>query len=418
MLTEELAVRRILLALVLCVPLLGIASARVASAQHVCDREYLTGDLFGIRSGLAENNVVADLQLTQFYQGVAGGGRNQTDRYGGKLDYFFTIMQGFVVLHAETRFGEGVILDGVGLAPSNVNMLYPALENTTAITGLQFNLPLTPDQEWIASVGKFNVLDLFNALYPQTGRGVDGFMNGSSFLGMTTVRTIPLSFLGASAMKMHEGKIQGSLLVYDSHNVPTTSGFENLFDNGANICGMWRFFTEFRGLPGSHLFLGTWASGDFTSLDRTGWSFHPGVGLIAPQATGSWSLAYILEQQLWADPCCADRSIGLLSQWGLADPETCPYAWCCNVAVQAQGLIASRQQDTTGVAYFYNGLSDDMKGLFPPLLRPNDVQGVELYYNVAITPWFHLTADMQFIDPAVPGNDTAIVLGLRGKIDI
>lgn len=374
--------------------------------------------MFGIRSGLAERSVVADLQLTQFYQGVADGGANQTGKYGGKLDYFFTIMEGFVVLHAETRFGEDVTLDAAGLAPSNVNMLYPGLENTTAITGLQFNLPLTSDLEWIASFGKFNTLDMFQMLYPQSGRGVDGFMNTSIFLPLTTARTTPLSFLGASVMKMHEGKVQGSLLVYDSHNVPTTSGFENLFDNGANIAGMWRFFTEFGGLPGSHLFLGSWASGTFTSLDRTGWSFHPGVGLVAPQATGSWSLAYVLEQELWVDPSSEDRSIGLLSQWGVADPETCPYAWTCNVSLQAQGLIACREQDTMGVGYFYLGLSDDMKGLFPPLLRPNDVQGVELYYNAEITPWFHLTGDLQFVEPAVSARDTAIVLGLRGKIDI
>jgi len=235
---------------------------------------------------------------------------------------------------------------------------------------------------------------------------------------MTVVRTIPLSFLGAGVLKMHEGQIQGSLLVYDSHNVPTTSGFENLFDNGANIAGMWRFFTEFRGLPGSHLFLGTWASGDFTSLDRTGWSFHPGVGLVAPQSTGSWSLLYALEQELWVDPCCEERSVGVLSQWGLADPETCPYAWTCNVSLQAEGLMACREQDTMGVGYFYNGLSGDMKNLFAPVLRPNDVQGVELYYNAAITPWFHLTTDLQFVQPGISANDTAVVLGLRGKIDL
>ena len=43
---------------------------------------------------------------------------------------------------------------------------------------------------------------------------------------------------------------------------------------------------------------------------------------------------------------------------------------------------------------------------------------MELYYNATITPWFHLTADLQFVQPAVSDNDTAVVLGLRGKIDI
>jgi len=416
---EESVVRRILLVFALGFLLLpGTAPAQDASAECLCCREYLTGDMLGIRSGLAERGVIADFDLTQFYQGVASGGAEQKDAYGGKLDYFFTFAQGFVVLHAETRFGEDVILDAAGLAPVNMNLLYPGLENTTAITGLQFNVPLTHDQDWILSFGKVNTLDLFDMLYPQTGRGVDGFMNASTFLPLTVTRTIPLSFLGVGVLKMHEGQIQGGLLVYDSHNVPATSGFEDLFDNGANIAGLWRFFTEFGGLPGSHCFLGSGATGEFTSLDPLDWSFIPGVGIVAPQETGSWSLLYILEQKLWADPSNERRNIGLLSQWGIADPKTNPYEWVCNVALQGQGLIACREQDTMGVAYFYSGLSGDFKGLLNPPLLLNDLQGVELYYNLAITPWFHLTADLQFVEPARSTHDKAVVLGLRGKIDI
>jgi porin len=417
---EELTVRRILLVLALSFVSLGNVAAQDLPAECLCCREYLTGDLFGARSGLAEHGVAADLQLTQFYQGVADGGQNQTSKYGGKLDYFFTIAKGLAVIHAETRFGEDVILDAAGGAPVNANMLYPGLENTTAITGLQFNLPLTADGEWIFNFGKINTLDLIYSIYPQTGRGVDGFMNASVFLPLTTARTLPLSFLGAGVLKTHEGQIQGGLLIYDSHNVPTTSGFENLFDNGANIAGVWRFFTEFGGLPGSHLFLGSWATGSFTSLDPTGWDFLPEIGAVPAESNSSWSLEYILEQKLWVDPCNEKRSIGVLSKWGLADPETCPYAWVCNVQLQSQGLIACREQDTVGAGYFYTGVSGDLKDFFgsvpgAPDLR--DLQGVELYYNAAITTWFHLTGDLQVVQPAVSGNDTAVVLGLRGKIN-
>ncbi len=409
---------RIPLGFVLTAVLLSEAvSAQEVSPECLWHRDHLTGDVGGLRSGIAERGVVADLYLTQFYQDVASGGTEQKDAYGGKLDYVFTIAKGLVVLHAETRYGEDVILDAAGAAPVNANLLFPGLEDTTAITGLLVNLPLTPDQDWILSVGKFNTLDLFHMIYPQTGRGVDGFMNASSFLPLTVTRTVPLSFLGAGVLKMNEGRVQGGLLVYDSHNTPTTSGFDELFDNGANIAGLWRFFTEFRGLPGSHGFMGTWASGEFTSLDRTGWSFIPGAGIVPGEQSDSWSLQYILEQRLWADPCCDKRNIGILSQWGLADPKTSPYAWICNVSLQAQGLVACREQDTMGVGYFYSGVSADLKNLFPRLLPLDDVQGVELYYNAAITPWFHLTADLQVVEPANSERDTALVLGLRGKVD-
>ena len=63
------------------------AAATVSGAENecICHREYLTGDMFGLRSGLAERKVNVDLDLTQFYQGVASGGREQRDAYGGKL---------------------------------------------------------------------------------------------------------------------------------------------------------------------------------------------------------------------------------------------------------------------------------------------------------------------------------------------
>ncbi len=409
---------RIPLGFVVTIVLLsGVVSAQEASPECLWDHDHLTGDPWGLRSELAERGVVADLSLTQFYQDVPSGGTRQKDAYGGKLDYIFTFAKGLVVMHAETRFGEDVLLDAVGTAPVNANLLYPGLDNETAITGLLINLPLTPDQDWIFSFGKFNTLDLFHMIYPQTGRGVDGFMNASSFLPLTVARTVPLSFLGAGVLKMNEGRVQGGLLVYDSHNTPTTSGFDELFDNGANIAGLWRFFTEFGGLPGSHCFMGTWASGEFTVLDRTGWSFIPGDGIVPGEQSGSWSLQYILEQRLWADPCCEKRNIGILSQWGLADQRTSPFAWICNVSLQAQGLVACREQDTMGVGYFYSGLSGDLKDLFPQALPLQDVQGVELYYNAAITPWFHLTADLQVVEPANSDRDTALVLGLRGKVD-
>jgi porin len=47
-------------------------------------------------------------------------------------------------------------------------------------------------------------------------------------------------------------------------------------------------------------------------------------------------------------------------------------------------------------------------------------QGVELFYNIEVTPWFHLTPDVQVI--AHPGagyrdRDAAVVFGVRGQIN-
>jgi porin len=171
------------------------------------------------------------------------------------------------------------------------------------------------------------------------------------------------------------------------------------------------------GKPGSHMFVGTWASGDFTSLDGNSWVITPGQGIVAGKETGSWSLTYFLEQQLWADRCNKKRNVGLLSQWGYADPETNPFEWVGNVSLQANGPFRGREADSMGIGWFYSGLSSDFKNLLSPPLEIRDLTGVEAYYSAAITPWFHLTADAQVVEPAERNNrNTATLLGLRAKI--
>jgi porin len=389
------------------------------------DSPYMSGDLFGARSGLAEHGVIADLQLTQFYQGVTHGGVDERFRYGGKGDYYFTFLgeplglnKGFTaVVHAETRFGQDSNFDAVALSPVNINMLYPSQDAETAVTGVQIMQALNED--YVVTFGKINALDLFNTLYPQTGRGVDGFMNTSTFLPLSLARTTPLSFLGAGVLKMHSAtQIEGGFMVYDNQNIPTTSGFDDMFNNGASVVGFWRFFTEMNSQPGSHMFMGMWSEGTYTSLDPTGWEFVPGVGPIAPQDTGTWSATYILEQQLWADSANPTRNIGLMSQWSLADAETSPYQWVANVSLQGRGLITERPNDTAGVAYFYNGLSNEFEDLVDPLFPISDVHGAEIYYNAEITKWFHLTADLQAVQPALDDHNPALIVGVRGKIDL
>jgi porin len=361
---------------------------------------------------------------TQFYQGVASGGVEQEFDYGGKIDQFLILDSGKLglwqgmtaTLHAETRFGDDVNFEAVGFAPVNVAMLYPkATEDSTAITGLTFAQAL--NEHVLFTVGKFNGLDLFYELYPQTGRGINGFMNASMVIPLSVARVVPLSFMGAGATFLDDQKrIQGGVLVYDTNNVPTTSGFDDLFDNGANIMGFWRFYTDVHGLPGSHYFGGIWSTGNFVSFDPAGFVFIPGQGLVAPRQGGAFTLLYIYQQTLWADCCNKDRNVGLLSQWGLADRETSPIHWSANVAIQAQGMNRCRPQDAIGVGYFHTAISSNLENLLSPAINLHDVDGVEIYYNAAIAKCFHLTADLQVVEPADKANDTAIVAGLRGEV--
>jgi porin len=389
----------------------------------ICDTSEFNHQFMSAAQSMAERGIVYAPVVTQFYQGVASGGLEQTFEYGGKVDQFLILDSGklglwdgmTMAMHVETRFGQDVNVDAVGLAPVNVAMLFPNPgEHDTAITGLSFAQAITDDVQ--ATFGKFNALDLLSSINPQSGRGVNGFMNASMVLPLGIARLTPLSFMGAGLMKYRDKQVQGAVMVYDTHNVPTTSGFDGLFDNGANIIGLWRLFTDFGGQPGSIALGGAWSTGEFVAFDPTGFVIVPGQGLVAPRERGAWSVFTIAEQTLWSDRCNKDRNVSLLSQWAISDEATSPFGWTGNVALQAKGLNRSRPHDSVGVGYFYSALSDDFQNLLSPLLVLDDVQGVEVYYNAALTKGFQLGVNLQVIEPADVSLETAVVFGLRGTI--
>ncbi|QDT45688.1 Carbohydrate-selective porin, OprB family [Gimesia alba] len=400
------------------------ADCGYACSESLFSREYLTGDLFGARSRLAEHGVIADIQLTQFYQGVASGGRRRRFLYGGKGDYIFTFQgeklglnKGFsAILHAETRFGDDINTSAGALSLPNASMLFPLPgQHQTAITNLMFIQALS--ENFALTAGKYNLLDLWNMIYPNTGRGINGFMNVSLIAPTPIVRTTNLSINGAGALGLHEGQVQSALLVYDTTNSSTTVGLDDLFDEGAVVLGYGRIFTEWRGHPGSHALLGNWSSRTYTSVDPTSWTVIPGQGVVAAgQKTGSWTLSYILDQVLWADCFNDKRNVRLMSQWMLADGNPNPYSWSGNIALQARGLFRCRKQDSMGIGYFYDALSGNYKSLVSPIVAARDIQGVEFYYNAALTPWFYLTADLQVLEDANAADDTSVLPGLRANL--
>ncbi len=407
-------------------------SPAVRHCPHSCGHDFwtrssLTNGFLGLQPALAKHGIVADIDVPQFYQGVTGGDADQTFKYGGKVDYNLTFLgeqlglwKGFTtIMHAETRFGESVVGEAGAFALPNTNMLYPTpSQDITSITGLLFLQAL--NENVALAAGKINVVDLWAMVYPDSGRGVDGFMNLNALAaGLPWLRFVNLSVNGAGVLTMKEKQVQGGLLVFDTNNSTTEDGLDNLFDQGASVLGLWRFFTDCNGKPGSHLFVGGWSSRTYTSLDRTDWTFLPGQGggLTPGEETGAWALAYYYEQVFWADPCNADRNMRLFTGWSLSDGNPSFARWNGMVSVEGFGLIHCREQDRMGVAYFYTGLSDDFRELVDPVVQLEAVQGVELYYNAAVTPWFHLTADLQIVDNENEADDTAVIAGLRGKVD-
>lgn len=402
-------------------------------AGSLFERPKLTGNWLGLRDGLALNGIALDVSSTNFYQGVASGGINETFEYAGRGDYYLNVdgqkaglwAGSFLTLHGETRWGDTINNATGAIMPANVGMLFPKPTGTaTALTGVKFTQALS--ENFVVFGGKLNQFDELKQPYA-SGRGVDAFMNASLTFPVVLARTTPYSSLGAGFAVLENMQPVFSFMVLDTQNTPNTTGFDNFLDNGVTLLTSVNRPVELFGLPGHQGIGGSYSTGSYNDLTPTPW-FNPNTGTFGVStgtASGSWSIFYLADQALWVDSNNPARSWGLFGNIGLADNGPSPIRWSSYVGFGGSSPLVSRPLDTFGLGYFYVGYSDPVHNLAPRLLNLGNDQGVEMFYNVAVTPWFRVTPDLQVLGPArgntLPPNardiDTALVLGLRAKID-
>lgn len=392
----------------------------------------MLGSVFGVRDSLGDNGITINVDNYEFYQGVASGGIQQSFQYSGRNDYFVNVngekaglWKGlFIDLHGETRYGNTVNLQTGAIMPVNTAELFPLPSGTvTALTGVKFTQALSED--FVVYAGKLNMLDGFRM--PFTGaRAIDGFWNLAMSFPVVVARTVPYSTLGAGGAILKNGEPIVNVIVLDTNNTPTTSGFQSFFNNGATIFSNVTLPTEFFGLPGHQGMSGTYSTGQYSSLQPTAY-FDPNSGLVinTPQVQGSWSVFYSGSQAIWVDPANPKRMWGVFTNIGFADNGPSPISFAANVALYGNSPLANRPLDTFGVGYGITQYSSPVQNLAPVLLPINNDQVIEMFYNIGITQWFSIAPDLQVLVPArgatLPPNrqaiDNALVLGVRAKID-
>lgn len=394
-------------------------------------RPTLTGDWFGLRPKLAGSGIGVDGNVTQFYQGITSGGIRQEFRYGGHADYFVNVdgqkaglWQGlFITLHAETVFGQSVNgLTGALLPVSFIQAVPKPNEPVTSITAVKITQALSPN--FVTYFGKLNPFDDFTQRFA-SGRGIDAFMNTSFLLNPVLARTVPYSSFGAGAAYLVEGQPVATLTIFDSKTNTTSSGFDEFFENGVVLVGQLTKPTCFFDQPGHQSIGFTYSNAHYRSLDRSAYlnQIFTG-GFTTPRETGSESLFYQFDQTLGTSADDPTKSWGLFGNLGLADRNPSPIRWFANIGVGGSSPACGRPLDTFGFGYFYVGVSDTLKDLAPALVPLRNEQGIELFYNYAVTPWLRITPDLQVVVPTrertLPPNaqsiDTAVIFGVRAKI--
>jgi porin len=407
-----------------CVPCVAPASPVPSFGGSLCCRPKLFGGWGGHRSRLAERGLNFDIYNTNFYGQVFNGGLQETAQYRGRFDMLLNIdgekaglWKGlFIDLHGESIWGNTINQYTGTLSPVSIAQAVPVPNGyVTALTAVKFTQALS--ENFIVYGGKLNTLDGFIQPFTGGARGVDGFWNTAFVFNPVLVRTVPYSTFGFGAAILKNLEPIFSFTVFDANDTPTVSGFDTFFDNGAVLLPQINLPTKFFGLPGHQGILGTWSSKRYLNTDRTAFLnvIQGGAPVSTLRRDGAWSLAYMFDQALVVSPCDPKRMWGVFGNAGIADTNPSPVRWFANLGVGGSAL-RGRPLDTFGMAYYYMGLNSSFKTLIPGLpLR--DEHGMEAFYNFALTPWFRVTPDVQFILPAQDRAQHMWFFGLRAKVN-
>lgn len=163
--------------------------------------------------------------------------------------------------------------------------------------------------------------------------------------------------------------------VLNSEDTATTSGFSELFADGAAMFGELRLPMQFFGRSGHQMFGGSWISRTFTSLNQSQRLKLPDIAIAEKE--GSWALYWNSNQFLWQDPCDSDRSWGVFGRAGISDGNPNPVQWLLSFGVGGSSPLSGRRDDSFGVGWYYTGISDELGPVVSGLL--NHGQGIELY---------------------------------------
>jgi porin len=327
---------------------------------------------------------------------------------------------GFVYMRTEQQYGRSINPRSGVLLPQDIDTVLPdpGIDEVTIphLYMVQFLAP--------------QVAVLFGKLDTTTGdtnefahiSGSDRFMGLAFAFNPVTALTTPYSTLGAGLLVLPTKDLTLNFTVFDTEGSPSISGFDTAFSGATTWSAEARLATNFFGKPGHQTLGGTYAAGDFVEFKQSLLAFIPGSSVALNRSGESWSVYWNFDQYLWNPTITTDpksgpqidptRGVGIFGRIGFADEDTNPIAQFYSVGFGGKGLGSARPHDRWGVGYYYMKASNKL----PDLVQLGDEQGVEVFYNFAITPALMITADLQVIDSAKNHTDTAVVGGVRATL--
>jgi porin len=391
-----------------------------ADSSSILGQDSLFNSPGGLKESLMEAGITLDVWVTEFGQGILSGDGEKGIEWGGKGD----ILAGFdgqklglweglsVSVHHEVNWGEDANNRGDGsIIPVNTALAFPRLggeDHETSVTVTQaFGERLT------ISAGKFNMLDAAAKTPIMGGGGWETFMNTALAAPISGVT--PPYIAGAIASYRTDPAIF-TLMVYDPRNAEDFDVIRTLYEEGVTTSLSVTVPTKFGGRSGFYSLRGVYSSADGLDLASIPQLILPPEAQDIEQKDGYLFGSIAAQQYLWQDPDNPQVGWGVFWQFGLSDGNPNPIAWSALAGLGGTGGFYS-ELDRWGIAYFHYEMSGDLKdGLDEVGLGLEDESGIEAYYNLALAPWLLVSADVQWIDPATPGSENAVIGALRTQI--
>lgn len=356
------------------------------------------------REALSNAGVDINAWLTQTYMGIISGDGPHDWLYGGKATVTGTLDGKKLGLWSglssnviyEQVYGEDTNAEDSVLLPANGILAFPL------VGGYDHDLSATVSQQVgdnvTLSVGKFNLLHLVAKTPLVGGGGEETFINAAMAGPITGL--IPPYLLGTSA-NIHTERVDYTFMVYDPRNAQNWEVIENPFAEGVTTLAAATVPTRVAGLPGYYGIRGIYSTAEGLDLARI-----PGLAKLPPESQdtltreGKWYVNVSVQQYLYENPNLPGNGWGLFAYAGMGEGNPNPIHWKAYGGLAGNSTLRGREMDKWGVGYFHYGLSDDLiEGLDTLGIQIQNESGIEAFYNCFLTPWFQVTADIQWIEP-------------------
>lgn len=398
------------------------------------ERTQLTGDWLGRRAELADRGLFFDLYTTSTYQNLTSGGIAPGDWYAQNTQLSLNLDTGraglwdggLIHFTAQSRYGANpqTTFNAGTSVPVYTGLVEPdPMASSTLLPSEYFYLQALNERTSFL-VGKIS--DVY--IPDQTLFGDSYKFYFSNFA--LNKNPITTNFYNPTAWAMLGIWAPNEKLAFAGGLLDPNSKSQNLATrayDGVNVYLTAVASYDLAGLPGQFSPAFNWSNQDQIDLRDPYGTLAPGQ---VPQAIGallglgpttnlpvnyansSLFLIANLSQYLYVVDSPATvaeklrsgqplRGIGVFGRGGWAPERTNTITADGSIALFARGLVEARPDDSFGVGWYVNGISSDFKNQITDLTdgarTVSNEQGLEIFYDYAVTPWIRVIPSYQHI---------------------